>query len=285
MCGIAGFFDSNWGKQSPADILSRMTTSVLHRGPDDYGHWFDPAAGIALGHRRLSIIDLSPEGHQPMLSACGRYVIVFNGETYNFQEIREELAESACDAPIQWRGRSDTEVMLAAFSRWGIEESLKRFTGMFAFALWDKKEQILYLARDRAGEKPLYYGWCEGVFLFGSELKALRAHPAFPAQINRDAISLFLRHNYIPAPYSIYQGIYKLLPGAFLKMPLSSLRAKSALLPTPYWSAREVAEKGISNPFTGSENQAAEMLNHLLLDTVKKQMVADVPGGFFVGGS
>lgn len=283
MCGIVGFIIDN--DALPLDItICQMISSLRHRGPDDHGCWIDRNAGVVLGHTHLSVLDLSPQGHQPMHSAYGRYVIVFNGEIYNFQEIRRELEDNSGDLPISWRGSSDTEVMLAAFSRWGVETSLKRFVGMFAFALWDRQDRVLYLVRDRVGEKPLYYGWSGGTFLFGSELKALRAHPNFRAEINRDTISLLLRHNYIPAPYSIYQGINKLLPGSFLKVILSSLADKCSFTPIPHWSVRELAENGITNPFTGSADEAANILNNLLLNAVRDQMVADVPLGAFLSG-
>ena len=243
MCGIAGFFSPNQLKRNTEEVLSGMTASISNRGPDDHGQWFDPAVGIALGHRRLSIIDLSPQGHQPMHSACGRYVIVFNGEIYNFQAIRRELDDNLRAVSTRWRGHSDTEVMLAAFCEWGVEASLKRFVGMFAFALWDRQERTLFLVRDRIGEKPLYYGWSGGIFLFGSELKAIREHPAFKAEINRDAISLLLRHNYIPAPYSIYKGISKLMPGTVLKIPMNGLIENCSYTPTPYWSAKKTRLK------------------------------------------
>src|SRR5579864_689938 len=202
MCGIAGFLDLTL--RNPSEYLHatarRMGETLRHRGPDDAGTWVDASAGIALAHRRLSILDVSPAGHQPMVSMSGRYVIVFNGEIYNFHELREEL-EGANHTPLHFRGHSDTEVLLACFESWSVERTLSRANGMFAFALWDREEHRLYMGRDRLGEKPLYYGWIGNVFVFGSELKALRAHPAFVAEINRDALALFLRHNCIPAPH------------------------------------------------------------------------------------
>ncbi|MDP3931620.1 MAG: asparagine synthetase B, partial [Methylococcaceae bacterium] len=176
-----------------------MGQAIVHRGPDDGGQWWDADCGIGLSHRRLSILDLSPAGHQPMLSACGRFVIAFNGEIYNHLELRSEIEKTADN---QWRGHSDTETLLAAFAVWGIEATLKKCTGMFALACWDRQKRTLTLARDRLGEKPLYYGWQGNSFLFGSELKALKVHPAFNAAVNRDALALLMRHNYIPAPYS-----------------------------------------------------------------------------------
>jgi asparagine synthase (glutamine-hydrolysing) len=278
MCGITGFFD--YSQQMTTDmmqvIVRRMSDTLLHRGPDDGGSWVDAEAGIALGHRRLAIVDLSLEGHQPMVSEDGRYVIAFNGEVYNFLELRRELELLGhC-----FRGHSDTEVMLASFIQWGLDAALQRFNGMFAFALWDRQERILHLARDRFGEKPVYYGWMGSTFLFGSELKALQIHPNFQTEINRDALALFLRFNYVPAPYSIYQGIYKLPPGTILTW--NGVDTHPA--PVSYWSAKEAAELGIAEPFIGSEPEAVAQLDTLLQDAVKLRMVADVPLGAFLSG-
>ena len=284
MCGITGFLDasrqSNNGEM--AATVEAMSDTLRHRGPDDGGVWVDAEAGIALGHRRLSIVDLSPEGHQPMLSAGGRYVISFNGEIYNFLILRKELEAELGEPTSTWRGHSDTEVMLAAISRWGVEGAVNRFNGMFAFALWDRHERLLYLVRDRLGKKPLYYGWMGAAFLFGSELKALRAHPAFRPEIDRGALALLLRHNYIPAPYSIYQGISKLPPGKILKFDVS--RSGAADGPIPYWSVRDVAERGAAEPFVGSMEDATKELDVLLRDAVRSRMVADVPLGAFLSG-
>src|SRR6266566_6821016 len=216
MCGISGFFDPS-KRLSAVELESpamRMASAVRHRGPDDEGVWADPDVGVALSHRRLAIVDLSAQGHQPMFSADARFVMVFNGEIYNFGELRQELEADG----HRFRGHSDTEAMLAAIVQWGLELALKRFVGMFAFVLWDRPERTLHLARDRMGEKPLYYGWSDGVFLFGSELKALRTHPRWRGEINRNALALFMRHNYIPAPHSIYRGIFKLSPGTVLTL-------------------------------------------------------------------
>ncbi|HMA43778.1 MAG TPA: hypothetical protein VKO86_07170, partial [Gemmatimonadales bacterium] len=203
MCGIAGFWKPQGLNAAEARAtLMGMTDAIRHRGPDDEGAWIDPAAGIALGFRRLAIIDLTPTGRQPMISASGRHVIVFNGEIYNFQELRRELTARG----ISFRGRSDTEVLLEALESWGLRRTLERCNGMFAFALWDREERVLHLARDRAGEKPLYFGWSGGTLLFGSELKALRVHPDFLGQIDRNALALYLRRGYVPGPYSIYRG-------------------------------------------------------------------------------
>ena len=279
MCGIAGFFTKSNTNGNWRDQLDAMTSVMAHRGPDADGHWFDDA-GIAFGHRRLSIIDLSPEGRQPKSSASGRYQVCFNGEIYNFQELRQDLEK----ANHSFRGHSDTEVMLAAFEQWGVEASVKRFVGMFAFALWDRKDHVLYLVRDRLGEKPLYYGWMRDTFLFGSELKALRAHPVWQGGINRDAVALLMRHNYIPAPYSIYEGILKLLPGTILTLSLKSLGDRLLPNPVSYWSAKQVAEAGIERPFSGSDCEAVDELESLLKQSVRQQMVADVPVGAFLSG-
>src|SRR5262245_23927296 len=190
-----------------------MAHEIALRGPDDSDVWIDADAGIVLAHRRLSIIDLSQAGHQPMLSPSGRFIIAFNGEIYNHLELRRELDSRLTQEHISWRGHSDTETLLAGFDVWGVEGMVEKSLGMFAFALWDRVDRVLYLARDRIGEKPLYYGWQGDTFLFGSELKALRSHPGFRSEINRDSLALYLRHNYIPAPHSIYRGIYKLMPG------------------------------------------------------------------------
>ena len=278
MCGISGFW--NLSRQFSTDrlqaIAQQMSDTLLHRGPDDGGIWIDAQVGLALGHRRLAIVDLSPEGHQPMVSADGRYVIVFNGEVYNFLELRGQLKSLG----HKFRGHSDTEVMLAAFSQWGLDEAIKCFNGMFAFALWDRQERVLHLGRDRLGEKPLYYGWMGQTFLFASELKALKAHPNFQGEINRDALALFLRYNYIPAPYSIYKGIYKLPPGCVLTWNGTDTH------PTPvsYWSAKEAAELGVAEPFIGSEQEAVAQLEALLQKAVGLRMVADVPLGAFLSG-
>ncbi|MBS1808854.1 MAG: asparagine synthase (glutamine-hydrolyzing) [Acidobacteria bacterium] len=278
MCGIAGFFNrSQSTKQDDyALIAERMATALIHRGPDDSGIWLDTAQGIGLSQRRLSIVDLSPEGHQPMFSADGRYVVVFNGEIYNFRELRAELESLG----HRFRGHSDTEVLLAAVCEWGLEAALKRFVGMYAFALWDRQQATLHLVRDRIGEKPLYYGWVGDVFLFGSELKALRAHPAWRGEIDRQALVLFMRHSYIPTPYSIYKNIFKLVPGTFLSLSAANPVGKV----TTYWSAREAAETGLRDLFTGSEDEALQLLKEKLQTAIAGQMIADVPLGAFLSG-
>ncbi|WP_199248597.1 asparagine synthase (glutamine-hydrolyzing) [[Phormidium] sp. ETS-05] len=278
MCGITGFWDISLkrNKSSLQAIAQQMSNTLLHRGPDDGGTWADEETGIALGHRRLAILDLSAEGHQPMVSANGRYAIVFNGEIYNFLELRRQLEGLG----HIFRGHSDTEVMLAAFCQWGVEKSVKCFNGMFAFALWDRQKRVLHIGRDRLGEKPLYYGWLGKTFLFGSELKALKAHPDFQPEINRDALALYLRHNYIPAPYSIYQKIYKLPPASLLTV----LPSPGASEPSPYWSVKSVAESGVAQPYNGSPKEAISALDALLRDAVGLRMLADVPLGVFLSG-
>jgi asparagine synthase (glutamine-hydrolysing) len=268
-----------------------MAGALRHRGPDDAGTWIDGGGRVALGHRRLAVLDLSSRAHQPMISACGRFVIVFNGEIYNFVELSRELKAMG----HVFRGHSDTEVMLAAIRQWGLEAALMRFNGMFAFALWDSRERTLFLGRDRLGEKPLYYGWMGNTFMFGSELKALTRHPDFQPEIDRDVLALYFRYNYVPTPFSIYRYIYKLPPGCVLTLPQRAFDRKSSFSPFPedgaayyrpvrYWSVKEVAERGCAVPFTGSAAEAAECLESLLSDAVGLRMLADVPLGSFLSG-
>lgn len=284
MCGFVGFLGGTLSHGTAEDltVIKRMTDTLVHRGPDDAGYWHDKERCISLGHRRLSIIDLSPAGHQPMQSASGRYVIAYNGEIYNHLQLREQL-ESAGRAPV-WRGHSDTETLLAGFDAWGIQETIERTIGMFAFAVWDRETSMLTLGRDRLGEKPLYYGWQgrgrHATFLFGSELKALRAHPAFEPKIDRGALTLQLRHNYIPAPYSIYEGMSKVMPGSLLTVALAQREPKIVR----YWSGFRVAESGVANPYSASAEQAVDELEKLLKDAVRRQMMADVPLGAFLSG-
>lgn len=282
MCAIVGFWDSSGqtGPDESQQIAAGMASVLSHRGPDDQGTWAETGASLALGHRRLAILDLTREGHQPMLSADGRYVLAFNGEIYNFKSLRAELEPCG----HSFRGHSDTEVMLAAFCEWGLLPALERFAGMFAFALWDRQTHRLYLARDRAGEKPLYYGWADGVFVFGSELKALRAHPRWHAGINRDALALMVRYGYVPTPHCIYENVCKLPPGCLLTLTESNVRARQAPKPVAYWSAQDVAVAGAANPYGGTESGAASRLRELLLQSVGRQMVADVPLGAFLSG-
>ena len=256
-----------------ADTLRGMAAALVHRGPDDAGEWIDAERGVAIGFRRLSIIDLSPTGHQPMLSASGRYVATLNGEIYNFEELRREL-------PDAWRGHSDTEVMLAAFEAWGVGRAVERFNGMFAIAVWDREARWLHLVRDRMGVKPLYYGFAGDSFVYGSELKALRRHPGFNARIDRRAVELYLRYMYVPAPSTIYEGIYKLMPGTILTFDPATRGTQT----TEYWSARDAATRGVQHRFRGSEEDAARELETLLRDAVRLRMVADVPIGVFLSG-
>lgn len=277
MCGIAGFL-AQAALQPFDELLKRMADKISHRGPDAVGYWHDDEQHIGFAHRRLSIVDLSAAGRQPMQAASGRYLIIFNGEIYNHGILRESLEQSF--PALSWRGHSDTETLLAGIDCWGIQGTVERAIGMFAFALWDRQTCTLTLARDRLGEKPLYYGWQDGTFLFGSELKALRAHPAFLNQIDRGALSLFLRSSYIPAPYSIYQGISKLPPGCLLTVSLQ--RPEPEL--SRYWSGPDVARSGVTNGFAGSTGQAVDELEVLLKDAVRQQMMADVPLGAFLSG-
>jgi asparagine synthase (glutamine-hydrolysing) len=277
MCGLAGALTPGGGDaEALAAQVRACADAVTHRGPDDSGVWVDAAAGLALGHRRLSIIDLSPLGHQPMVSACGRLVLAFNGEIYNFGALRRDL-EAAGDT---FRGHSDTEILLQAMARWGVARALQAANGMFAFALWDRKARRLTLGRDRLGQKPLYYGRCGQTVLFGSELKALRAHPAFSAGIDRGALGLFLRHGYVPAPWTIYDGLRKVPPGTTVEIAGDGAMAA----PVPYWSAAEAARAGLAAPFDGTPEDAVDALEHLLGDAVGLCMVSDVPVGAFLSG-
>jgi len=271
MCGFSGFISKN----VISDTCQNMLNQLIHRGPDDSGIWMDKEMGVVLGHRRLSIQDLSSLGHQPMQSASGRYVVAYNGEIYNFKVLQVELEKKG----YVFRGHSDTEVLLAAMEAWGIEAALQSFSGMFAFALWDNHERVLTLARDRLGEKPLYYGWQNNTFLFGSELKALKAHPDWQGEINRDALALYMRHNYIPAPYSIYEGIRKLMPGTFIQLKAGKLSD-----PVAYWEAKSVAEEGVKDPLTLADDQAVQSLDGLLRQSIQEKMIADVPLGAFLSG-
>lgn len=319
MCGLTGFI----GGSADAAVLRRMADQIVLRGPDDGGYWSDAAQQVNIAHRRLAIVDLSPAGHQPMVSAQGRYVIAFNGEIYNHLELRTELErtsaghknqvlsrkESIESTPVlsaehknqvlsaekrqrqgntktgvEWRGHSDTETLLAGIEAWGLEVTLKKCIGMFAIALWDRVENQLTLARDRMGEKPLYYGWqgegAQRVFLFGSELKALKAHPDFSADIDRGALCLLLRHNYIPAPHSIYKDIYKLEPGCLLSVSLTC----SEPVQSRYWGMVSVAKAGMAQPYSGTADEAVDELEFLAKDAVRQQMMADVPLGAFLSG-
>lgn len=288
MCGITGFFDPTLRGPAPQwqAVLEAMAATVRHRGPDASGVWTDVEAGIGLAHRRLAIMDLSPAGAQPMWSGSGRFCMVFNGEIYNFAELAAELRSLG----TTFRGHSDTEVILAAVDHWGLERTLQRLSGMFAIALWDSAERRLHLVRDRIGEKPLYYGVCGPTLLFGSELKSLRAHPAWSADIDRQSLSLLMRHGYIPDPHSIYQGVFKLPPGTWLSLSGDDLAQPERLAPgaergpRAYWSVRSVAEAGLADPWTGSPGAAVDALDEHLRGIISQQMVADVPLGAFLSG-
>lgn len=279
MCGIAGFVGP--AVKSEAELTAtatRMAAAVRHRGPDDAGAWADHSSGVAMGHQRLSVLDLSAAGHQPMLSHDGRYAIAFNGEIYNHLTIRS-LLEMDSFSP-HWQGHSDTETLLEAFAHWGVEKTLEQCSGMFAISLWDRRDRVLYLARDRLGEKPLYYGWQGPNFLFGSELNALRAHPDFVPDVDRGALSLLLRYNYIPGPHSIFRNIKKLPPGTWIQLR----QGQRHVSPQAYWSLRNVAEAAERRPFQGSDEDAIAALESCLENAVRSQMVADVPLGALLSG-
>lgn len=274
MCGIAGVLSTI---EPAPGLVEGMARTLDHRGPDDNGVWYDRAAGIGLGHRRLSIIDLSADGHQPMHSACGRYVIVYNGEVYNFAQLRAELEAAGTGL----RSRTDTEVILEGIAHWGLERTVARLVGMFAFALWDREREELTLVRDRLGIKPLYYGRCRGNWLFGSELKALCAGAGESFDVDRNALALMLRYGYVPGEHTIYRGVRKLPAGCWVR-----LTARQAEEPpvTRYWSVQDVAEVGRGDAFRGSPEQAVDALQELLREAVKLRMVADVPIGAFLSG-
>jgi asparagine synthase (glutamine-hydrolysing) len=273
MCGITGILGH--AEADLKETVEAMAASIRYRGPDDSGVWCDRSHGVALGHARLSILDLSPAGHQPMLSGSGRYVIAFNGEIYNHLELRGQLAG------VAWQGHSDTETLLAAIEAWGVEKTLQSVVGMFAFALWDRADRQLVLARDRMGEKPLYYGWCQQAFLFASELKAIEAYPGRSRDIDRGALACFMRYAYIPLPYSIYAGIRKLLPGTYLRLSGTD-RSGQWPEPQPYWSALAVAGQETESDCT--DRFAIEELDRILRDAIRGQMIADVPLGAFLSG-
>jgi asparagine synthase (glutamine-hydrolysing) len=282
MCGLTGFWSHTTSEKE--SVVRGMGHALVHRGPDDAGIWVDNDAGIALAHQRLSVMDLSPAGHQPMLSQCGRYVLIFNGEIYNHLDLRHELeavtaSSSVALNDLSWRGHSDTETLLAAVTRWGLQKTLTKLNGMFAFALWDRQERSLSLARDRMGEKPLYYGFAGKSFLFGSELKALTRHPDWQGEVDRDVLALYMRHNYVPSPWSIYKGIFKLPPAHF--MTISDIGHKTNE-PTSYWDLQSVIHRGPDN--SKSEREWIDSLDALLRDAVGLRMAADVPLGAFLSG-
>lgn len=285
MCGLTGFLNVRNGvnRELAQHWLHEMASAIARRGPDNDGYWVDPDAGIGLAHRRLAIVDLSPAGAQPMASSSGRYVLAFNGEIYNHQLLRQAL-EREGKVVSPWRGHSDTETLLAGFDAWGLESTLQRTIGMFAIALWDRELRTLMLARDRLGEKPLYYGWqrqgSESAFLFGSELSALRRHPMFAADINRDALGLYMRHNCIGGANSIYTGIHKLLPGHILTVSSAVLEPVARA----WWSGTDVVAQGVAHPFAGTPEEAVAELEALLRNAVGQQMMSDVPLGAFLSG-
>lgn len=286
MCGFVGFYKGVWPHEG-GEVRARleaMANTIAHRGPDSAGYWFDMQARVALGHRRLAVVDISPSGHQPMQSASGRYILAFNGEIYNHLLLRRQLERLGL-APV-WRGHSDTETLLAGFDVWGVEETLQRCSGMFAMAIWDRLDQSLFLTRDRFGEKPLYYGRQSGlrnpgapVLLFGSELKALRAHPQFEGSIDQNALALYFRYNNIPAPHTIYQGLHKVMPGTLVRIGVDlSVRVQT------FWSTAQAINLAVHEPFKGTEQQAVHQLEKRLTDVIDLQSDADVPLGAFLSG-
>ena len=271
MCGIIGFlgqFNSDAAKLN----LSRMTASLYHRGPDDGAYWISP--GIAFGHRRLSVLELSNAGKQPMVSCSGRFTIVFNGEIYNHHELRRELKHT------NWIGNSDTETLLFAIEELGLEKALQRLRGMFAFAIWDRKRRTLSIARDRMGEKPVYYGWSGGVFLFASELKALKLHQNWEGKINRAAVAEYMRLGYVPAPLSIFEGIRKLTPGSFIEVSSECNPGDDIPIRT-YWSVLNCVTNSRMNL---RDDEVVERLEVLIKNSISRQMLADVPVGAFLSG-
>ncbi|MGQ0593370.1 MAG: asparagine synthase (glutamine-hydrolyzing) [Gammaproteobacteria bacterium] len=284
MCGFAGFLAGVAAKPilEWQAVLERMGDTIRHRGPDDSGQWTDPGTAIGMVHRRLAILDLSAAGHQPMVSASGRWVIVFNGEIYNHADLRRALEASGA-APA-WRGHSDTETLLASFEAWGIENTLQHCVGMFALALWDRTAHQLHLTRDRLGEKPLYYGWAGDALVFGSELKALRAHPSWRGEVDRDVLTLFFRHNYIPAPYSIYKGVWKLSPGTWLTVSQNDVRRCQLPGPKVYWSVLAAAARAREEPFAEGDAAALVELERISGQAIALQKISDVPLGAFLSG-
>ena len=283
MCGIAGF--CNWGRENPhADTESweknirKMNERMKHRGPDASGIWASPDRSVVFGHRRLAIVDLSEKGAQPMVSHSGRYVITYNGEIYNYKEIAKRLLDEK--KVTAFRGSSDTEVLLEAVEHYGVKEAVSMCKGMFGIALYDQKEKILYLVRDRVGEKPLYYGFVQGSFVFASDLGSISVLDGFERQINTEVLDIYFTHGYIPAPYSIYRNINKLEPGCILTIRAPFEKEKIGI--EAYWSMKEAAKKGQSNLFTGSRQEAADELERLLKQAIAGQMVADVPVGAFL---
>jgi asparagine synthase (glutamine-hydrolysing) len=284
MCGFAGFleFAPARSRDESVRLVEQMTNRLTHRGPDDHGQWLNESGTVAMGHRRLSILDTSQHGHQPKMSPCGRFVLAYNGEVYNHLEIRRELRQGGAT----FRGQSDTETIVAGFSEWGITGTIERCIGMFAMAVWDTREQSLTLIRDRLGIKPLYYGLSNGSFLFGSELKALRVHPAFDAELNRGAISRFLQHSYVPTPHTVHSNFRKLPAGSALTISASKKLTSNADLPSVnvWWEAKSVAQQSLVNPVSDPHDEMVERLDELLTDAVQLRMLSDVPLGAFLSG-
>ena len=276
MCGITGFWDFK-GHSSQETLLATvesMAAAIQERGPDSFGVWADKTQ-LAFGHRRLAIVDLSEAGHQPMFSRSGRWVIIYNGEVYNTEELRKELLALGC----QFRGHSDTEVIIEACEQWGVEKTCSRLIGMFAFACWDTEEKRLFLARDRLGIKPLYWGFQQDVFFFGSQLKSFSKHPSWNPVLDKNALSAYFRFNYVPAPLSIFKGIQKLNPGTLL-----SIDKTKNITQTVFWDLQKVIEKGKKNILEQNDADLIDITNDLLSDAVKRRMVADVPIGAFLSG-
>ncbi len=277
MCGFAGSWQAaGQGAEALQALGNRMAEAIALRGPDDHGVFVDEALGLSMAFRRLAILDLSVEGHQPKASSSGRYVITFNGEIYNFQELRRRLEAMGST----FKGHSDTEVILEGVERWGVRETITRLNGMFAIALWDTQERILHIARDPLGIKPLYIGTQNGLLLWGSELKALRAHPAFHPALDPDAMELYFRHGFVPSPCSIYQGVMKLAPGCMV----SIARPDAPLEPFAYRTLKDVVDQGLSDPFRGTDEEAIQLVESTLRDCVGRQMASDVPLGAFLSG-
>lgn len=277
MCGLTGFWDFNGStsREEGLKIVENMSTAIDHRGPDSSGVWMDENAGIAFGHRRLSIVDLSPAGHQPMISRSERFVIIYNGEIYNTEDVRKELIADG----ITFRGYSDTEVILEACEAWGVEKTAKKLIGMFVFAIWDRQKNDLQIVRDRLGIKPLYWGIYKDVLLFSSQLKSFHQFPGFKPDIDRHALVSYFRYNYVPAPVSIFKGIYKLQPGSILNMD-----AQKKINIIRFWDFQEIANNGVRNRFQLTAEESEEQLDILLRDAIKRRMVADVPLGAFLSG-
>ena len=285
MCGITGLytFDPRPNRARIAQEIKKMSDAITLRGPDSEGQWVDNEAPLALGHRRLSIIDLSPAGAQPMASPCGRYQIAYNGEIYNFQEIKKQLAAQGHDEP--YKGHSDTEILLRAFVHWGVQETLESINGMFAIALWDRKARALFLARDRMGKKPLYVGWSGSALVFASELKSFCAHSDFKRDISRSALTAFMRFSYVPAPLSIYRDVWQLPAGTMMALDMQMLRGGQDLLPLiePYWSHKDALQKAQENRIENTSN-VVDDFEKLLSKCVSERMIADVPLGAFLSG-